>query len=77
MRLASTKRTSSMTCCGEVTATVLITSGPNCLAMTTALSTVGPSGAVPESISRPFTDDTRSRAYGKRFWISVFRSEVS
>ena len=77
MRLASTNRTSSMTCCGDVTLTVLITSGPNCLAITTALSTVGPSGAVPESISRPLTEVTRSLAFGKRRWISVFRSEVS
>ena len=46
-RVASMKRTSSMTCCGEATSIALMTSEPNCLAIDTALSTVGPSGAVP------------------------------
>ena len=48
-RVASTNRTSSMTCCGCATCTELMTSGPNCLAICTALSTVGPSGACPRS----------------------------
>ena len=39
-RDASTKRTSSITCCGAFTFTELITSAPNCLAMVIALSTV-------------------------------------
>ena len=76
-RVASTKRTSSMTCCGDSTLTELMTSGPNCLAISTALSTVGPSGASPDSMMRPLTAVTRRLACGKRRRISVCSSEVS
>ena len=46
-RSASMKRTSSMICCGRSTCTVLIGSGPNWRAISTALSSVTASGEVP------------------------------
>ena len=76
-RLASMKRTSSMTCWGCSTATELITSGPNCRAMTTALSSVAASGVVPDSMMRPLTDVTLSLAYGKRFDSTEASMDVS
>ena len=57
-REASTKRTSSMTCCGDDTMTVLMISGANWRAMVTARSSVTASGASPDSMMRPLTDDT-------------------
>jgi len=59
-RDASTNRTSSMTCWGDITWTALMTpSGANWRAMTTALSRVCASGALPESMMRPFTELAR------------------
>ena len=51
-----------MTCCGEATLTVLMISGANWRAITTALSSVAASGAEPDSMMRPFTDETRMPA---------------
>ena len=76
-REASTKRTSSITCCGALTFTELITSAPNCLAMVIALSTVTASGALPPSMMRPLTEETRKRACGKRCASSLPSREVS
>ena len=76
-RDASTKRTSSITCCGAFTFTELITSAPNCLAMVIALSTVTASGALPPSMMRPLTEETRKRACGKRCASSLPSREVS
>jgi hypothetical protein len=52
------KRTSSMTCCGDATVTVLMISGANWRAMVTARSSVTASGASPDSMMRPLTDET-------------------
>ena len=49
-----------MTCCGEITVTELITSGPNCLATVTAWSSVTASGAVPVSRILPLTEDAEA-----------------
>ena len=57
-REASTKRTSSITCWAAATDTVLIGSGANWRAMTTARSRVAASRAVPESMMRPLIDVT-------------------
>ena len=49
------KRTSSITCCGDITETELMTSGPNCRAIVTALSSVAASARSPDSMMRPLT----------------------
>ena len=76
-RDASTKRTSSITCCGELTRTELMTSAPNCLATVIALSTVTASGELPDSMMRPLTEETRKRACGKRCASSLPSRVVS
>ena len=53
------KRTSSITCWGDITDTVLMMSGLNCLAMITALSRVAASVTSPDSMMRPLTDEAR------------------
>ena len=57
VREISTKRTSSMTCCGDITDTELMMSGPNWRAMVTALSSVAASATSPDSMMRPLTED--------------------
>ena len=57
-RVASMKRTSSITCWGASTCTALMISGANWRATTTALSRVAASCAEPESMMRPLADDT-------------------
>ena len=76
-REASTKRTSSITCCGAATLTALITSAPNCLATVIAWSTIMALGALPASMMRPFTEETRKRACGNRCESSLPSREVS
>ena len=44
-----------MTCCGDITDTVLMISGPNWRAMVTALSRVAASATSPDSMMRPLT----------------------
>ena len=61
----SMKRTSSITCCGDITMTVLMISGPNWRAMVTALSSVAASETRPDSMIRPLTLDARSAEPGK------------
>ena len=57
VREISTKRTSSMTCCGDITETELMMSGLNWRAMVTALSRVVASTTSPDSMMRPLTED--------------------
>ncbi len=66
VRVTSTKRTSSITCCGDMTDTELMISGPNWRAMVTALSRVAASGTSPDSMMRPLTEETCRCEPGKR-----------
>ena len=75
-RLTSINRTSSMICCGCMTWTVLIGSGPNWRAIITALSRVTASGEVPLSMMRPLTEDTLTPPLVKRA-ISMASREMS
>ena len=67
------KRTSSMTCCGDITDTVLMTSGPNWRAIVTALSRVAASGTSPDSMMRPLTVEACKREPGKRRLSSLLQ----
>ena len=51
------KRTSSITCCGDITDTELMISGLNWRAMMTALSRVAASTASPDNMMRPLTEE--------------------
>ena len=57
-RLTSTKRTSRRTCCDVLTPIAFVTalSGANCLAIATALVTLGASTASPLSMILPLTE---------------------
>ena len=57
VREISMKRTSSITCCGDITDTELMISGPNWRAMVTALSSVTASATSPDSMMRPLTEE--------------------
>jgi len=74
-REASTKRTSSITCCGWSTRTALMISGANCRAITTARSSVTASGTIPDSMMRPLTEDTRKPP--PVMWLSSSASRLT
>ena len=66
VREISMKRTSSITCCGDITETLLMISGPNWRAIVTALSNVAASMTSPDSMMRPLTVDALICEPGKR-----------
>ena len=76
-RLASMKRTSSITCCGDSTVIELMMSGPNWRASVTALSTVVASWTAPDSMMRPLTEVERIREPGKCRSSAACNGEVS
>ena len=77
VREISMKRTSSNTCCGDITETVLMISGPNCRAIVTALSSVAASATSPDSMMRPLTLEAWIREPGKRRSSSLLSRVMS
>ena len=71
LRETSTKRTSSITCCGDITDTELMISGAELARDGHRLVERGGVGDLPDSMMRPLTEETRRCEPGKRRLISL------
>ena len=66
VRETSTKRTSSITCCGDITETALMIAGAELARDRHRLVERDGIGHLPDSMMRPLTDDAADARAGKR-----------